>query len=79
MSAQEEPRSLGGEGRDREIRSAAHDLNNLVYRLTLLSESLAQATGGPAGRSEAGEMLADTTRRLAGIVDRLRRLTGGEA
>lgn len=79
---------MGVQGRDsgpspgdlrREIRSASHDLNNLVYRLMMLSDALQKAIPEPAARDEARDLLADTTRRLAGVVDRLRGLSSSEA
>jgi len=59
------------------IRSVAHDLRNLLYRLTLLSDSMKEEAPAPAARGEAREMLLDTTRRLAGAIDRLRQMSGG--
>jgi len=69
---------LSGEIR-KDLASAAHDLNNLLYRLSILSENLQSEIPEPAARDEARDLLADTSRRLSTIVDRLRRLSSSEA
>jgi len=63
----------------RDLSSAAHDLNNLLYRLSILSETLQSQLPEPAMRDEARDLLEDTGRRLSAIVDRLRRLSSSEA
>ena len=59
------------------VRSAAHDLNNLRYRLTLLTDAVQNGLTEPAARADAREMLADTTRVLGEIVNRLRSAARG--
>jgi len=59
-----------------ELRAAAHDLMNLVARLTFLAESLGRQIPAEPARSEAAELLADTMDRLKEIAERLRSLSG---
>ncbi|MBI3449085.1 MAG: hypothetical protein HY049_09240 [Acidobacteria bacterium] len=61
------------EGVHRALRAAAHDLNNVRYRLTLLTDSFHDRLQDPKARDDAREMLLDTTRLLGDIIDRLRR------
>ena len=64
----------GGDAEHREIQAAAHDLRNLVHRLTFLADNLERDMPASPLRDEARELLVDTSRRLTGIADRLRRL-----
>ena len=61
---------------ERDLRAAAHDLRNLVYRLTLLSENLQREMTPSAARDETRDLLADTTASLTRIADSLKRLSG---
>jgi len=62
----------------RSLRTAAHDLNNLHYRLTLLSERLEGEIPGVEAREAAKDLLKDTSARLAEIVRSLRGLAAGQ-
>ena len=57
-----------------ELRSAAHDLRNLVARLGFLSENLKREIGSAEARSEATELLSDTIQKLNEIAERLRKI-----
>jgi signal transduction histidine kinase len=61
-----------------ELRSAAHEIRNLVYRLSFLSENLSQVMTASPAREEAREMLADTVERMTRLADRLKALSAGE-
>lgn len=61
-----------------ELRSTAHEIRNLVYRLSFLSENLDQTMSGQADRQEARELLADTMERLTRIADTLKALSAAE-
>jgi signal transduction histidine kinase len=56
------------------IRSAGHDLRNLIYRLTFLAESLGRDMPPSAARDDAVALLNETARSLGAIADRLRGL-----
>ncbi len=70
--------STVADSRLHDVRAAAHDLRNLVHRLTFLAENLQRDMPASAARDEARDLLEDTSRRLTGIADRLRRLSGPE-
>jgi len=55
-----------------ELRTAAHDLRNLVARLTFLAESLDRQLPPDPAKTEAAELLADTMAQLERIADTLR-------
>ena len=61
----------------RSIKSVAHDLNNLLYRLALLSDAMIETASAPAAAQDTREMLLDTRRRLEGAIDRLRQMSAG--
>jgi len=61
-----------------ELRAAAHDLSNLVARLTFLAETLDRQLASAPAKAETAELLADTMKRLSGIADRLRGMSAGE-
>ncbi len=67
-----------GEKTRKLLRSAAHDLRNLAYRLTFLTASLEKDMAPSAARTEASDLLADTTARLNSIAEELRRLAAEE-
>jgi len=60
---------------DQEIRSAAHDLLNLVARLTFLAETLDRHLPAAPAKTEAAELLADTMAQMNKIAVRLRGLS----
>jgi hypothetical protein len=74
MAVQERAPDQGSDDLRRNIKSVAHDLNNLLYRLSLLSDS----STAPSAVDGTREMLLDTTRRLASAIERLRQLSGNE-
>lgn len=57
------------------LRTVAHDLGNLAYRLSLLSANLSAQIADPGHRGEAVALLQDTADRLRKAADRLRELT----
>jgi signal transduction histidine kinase len=61
---------------EQELRSVAHDLRNLAYRLSILSENLEREMSPSTTREEARELLADTTERLNRIAETLRKISG---
>ncbi|HZE88585.1 MAG TPA: hypothetical protein VE404_03510 [Verrucomicrobiae bacterium] len=61
------------DGVHRALSTAAHDLNNVRFRLTLLTDSFRDHLEDPKSRDEAREMLMDTARLVGDIIDRLRR------
>ncbi len=68
----------GEKARER-LRSAAHDLRNLSYRLALLTQNLEKAMEPSAARAEAGDLLGDTRSRLDAIAEELRSLAVARA
>ncbi len=58
--------------RQRALRSLAHDLGNLAYRLTFLTENLKNQIPDPAHREEAVTLLEDTAARLRATIASLR-------
>lgn len=72
MSSRSEPEGAGGNAAA--LRTIAHDLGNLAYRLTFLRESLARHVPDPVVRSEAEELLADTIARLQALTGRIREI-----
>lgn len=61
-----------------ELRTAAHDLRNLVARLTFLAESLDRQLPPAPAKTEAAELLADTMDQLNRIADTLRGISAPE-
>jgi len=59
-------------GRQRALRTLAHDLGNLAYRLTFLTENLKRQIPDPAHREEAVALLEDTTAKLRATIASLR-------
>lgn len=57
------------------LRSLAHDLSNLAYRLSFLTANLEAQIPGSRERGEATALLQDTTRSLERIVARLREMS----
>ncbi len=53
------------------IKGAAHDLGNLAYRLTFLTESLRAQIPEAGPRADAIELLEDTTSKLTAIIEKL--------
>ena len=62
------------EGRGGTLKSLAHDLGNLAYRLTFLSANLQTQIPDPAQRDEAGALLRDTDAKLRRTIETLRRM-----
>ncbi len=60
---------------EQDLRSAAHDLRNIVYRLTLLSENLQREMSPSPARDDARDLLADSTADLTRIADSLKRIS----
>ena len=60
-----------GERTRKRLRSAAHDLRNLAYRLTFLGASLERDMAPSDARTEAGDLLTDTTARMNAIAEDL--------
>ena len=58
--------------RKRALRSIAHDLGNLAYRLTFLAENLRRQIPDPAHRDEAVALLEDTLAKLKATIASLR-------
>ena len=54
------------------LKSLAHDLGNLAYRLTFLSANLEAQIPDPGHRDEALSLLRDTTARLQQAIEKLR-------
>ena len=79
MVFQEQGPVLGSKDLRKDIRSAAHDLNNLLYRLEILADTMRGDRPALTDWEETREMVLDTKERLAGLVDRLRRLASGES
>ena len=59
-------------GRGEALKSLAHDLGNLAYRLTFLAANLESQIPDPVQRTEAAALLQDTNTRLGQIIERLR-------
>ena len=59
-------------GRGGTLRSLAHDLGNLAYRLTFLSANLESQIPDPGQRAEAVALLHDTSERLRQAIELLR-------
>lgn len=64
---------------EQDLRSAAHDLRNIVYRLTFLSENLQREMSPSPARDEAQDLLADSTAHLTRIADSLKQLSGSKS
>jgi len=58
--------------RQRALRTMAHDLGNLAYRLTFLTENLRRQIPDTTHREEAVSLLEDTLSRLRATIDTLR-------
>ena len=59
-------------GRVGALKSLAHDLGNLAYRLSFLSANLEAQIPDPGHRAEAVALLHDTNIRLRQAIDLLR-------
>ena len=64
---------------EQDLRSAAHDLRNIVYRLNFLSENLQREMPASPARDEAQSLLADSAEHLTRIADSLKRLSGSKS
>lgn len=64
--------------RQRALRTVAHDLGNLAYRLTFLTENLRRQIPDAAHREEAVSLLEDTLSKLRAAIDSLREQAGNE-
>jgi hypothetical protein len=60
------------------MRSAAHDLRNLTYRLKLLGETLRGNDGPRETREEMLALVEDTAAQLQRVAERLRSIAGRE-
>jgi len=58
--------------RQRALRTLAHDLGNLAYRLTFLAENLRHQIPDPGHRDEAVALLEDTVSRMRATIASLR-------
>ena len=54
------------------LKKLAHDLGNLAYRLTFLTQNLKTQIATPGDRDEATALLEDTTTQMQRIVETLR-------
>jgi len=64
-------------GRSGEVlKSLAHDLGNLAYRLSFLSANLESQIPDTSHRAEAVALLRDTTQRLQHVIEKLREVQG---
>jgi hypothetical protein len=61
-----------------QLRTAAHDLRNLAYRLSVLTDNLRKEMPSSAARADAGDLLSDTSSRLEGMADLLKKLSAAE-
>ncbi len=61
-------------GHSRTLRALAHDLGNLAYRLTFLSENLKRQIADPEERDEAAAMIDDTVAKLRAGIETLREI-----
>ena len=59
-------------GRVHALKSLAHDLGNLAYRLTFLSANLQTQIPDAVHREEAVSLLRDTDERLRRMIEMLR-------
>ena len=66
------PADLPPDGQRRAIRSVAHDLGNLSYRLTFLIQNLQAQNADACSRAEAVTLLEDTAARLDQLIEKLR-------
>ena len=66
------PEQAEQEGRRQALKSVAHDLGNLSYRLTFFSENLKAQVPDTPFRAEAIALLEDTTARLSHIIQMVR-------
>ncbi len=60
------------DGQRQALRSLAHDLDNLSYRLTFFSENLKVQVPDTPFRAEATALLEDTTSRLRHLIQIVR-------
>ncbi len=58
------------------LKTVAHDLGNLANRLTFLGENLKEQLADSDHRSEAAELLDDTTDRMREMMDTLHEIAG---
>ena len=56
------------------LKTLAHDLGNLAYRLSFLSENLKHQIADTESRREATELLDDTAARLREGIEKLREI-----
>ena len=74
MSSDQENPAAGSAART--LRSLAHDLGNLAYRLDFFRLNLKGQIPDEAARSSADALLADTTESLRRVIERLREVQG---
>lgn len=74
MSSDQENPAAGSTART--LRSLAHDLSNLAYRLDFFRLNLGAQIPDEAARSGAEALLADTTDALRRVIKRLREVQG---
>ena len=70
MSGKPDPSAQ--DGQRKALRSVAHDLGNLSYRLTFFSENLKAQVPDSPFRAEAIALLEDTTSRIRHLIQMVR-------
>ena len=68
----EKPEGPTPDGHRRALKSVAHDLGNLSYRLTFFTDNLKGQIPDAGFRAEAIALLENTTSRLQQLIEKLR-------